>query len=116
MRRFILTAGAVVAAAVGSMAMSTASMAGGDSDWVCWMQPIGVTACGWVKDPYHVRDVQWKPHRHKNVQKCRHCSVDFSLTHANISDLGHHVDNSTMRRFHDATLYGDKYRGPYNHE
>ncbi len=47
---------------------------------------------------------------------CKHCSVDGALTHPNINDLSNYGDSSTMRRYHDVTLYGEKYRGPYNHD
>ncbi len=113
MRRTLMAAGAL---ALGSMALSSASFAGGREDWVCWMQPHGVTACASMPDPYHVRDVTWKPHQHKDWASCRHCAVDFKLTHRNIDDLGRKTDNSTMRAYHDATLYGKKYRGPYDHD
>lgn len=106
MRRVLIGAAAAVSAL---MAFSTASQA--KDDWVCWMQPSGVTACAWVSDPYHVRDTPYKPHRHKDIRKCKHCSVDFVLSNGGIYDLSHKVDTSTMRRFHDATLYGEKYRG-----
>lgn len=115
MRRFIIAAGAL-AAATGCVALSSASYAGERMDWACWMQPHGVTDCAWMPEPYHVRDVEWKPHRHTDMQKCRHCAVDFTLTHRNIGDLVEKTDNASMRAYHDATLYGDKYRGPYNHD
>lgn len=110
MRKLLI---AMAATAAGLTTLSTSSLA--KDDWVCWMQPSGVTACAWVTDPYHVRDVPWKPHRHKDIRKCKHCAVDFTLSHGSIDDLSRKVDTSTMRRFHDATLYGEKYRGPYNH-
>lgn len=80
-------------------------------DWVCWMTPSGIASCAHLPEPYHVRDIPMKPHKHDGLmQPCRHCSVDFTLTHPNIHDLGNYTDNSSMRRFHDATLYGEKKR------
>ncbi|MGQ0673865.1 MAG: hypothetical protein ACT4N2_13445 [Hyphomicrobium sp.] len=112
MRRTSILASALALATTCTFAFSTPSSAAGRSDdWVCWMQPSGVTTCAYVPEPYHVRDIPYKPHKHRNSQKCRHCSVDFRLSHPNIRDFGNYLDNSTMRRFHDATLYGEKYRG-----
>lgn len=115
MRTFIIAAGAIAAAACGSMALSGAALA--KKDFVCWMTPSSIAQCAYLDEPYHVRDVQWKPHKHKGFKlPCKHCSVDGTLTHANINDLSNYGDGSTMRRYHDVTLYGEKYRGPYNHD
>ena len=110
MRKLVLLSSVAAAAVFGTMALSSASIAG--NDWVCWMQPSGVTACGALPEPYHVRDIPYKPHKHNGLQMpCRHCSNDFRLTHPNIADFGNYTDNATMRRFHDASMYGSKIRG-----
>lgn len=97
-------------AAAGLLAITPAK-AGGKNDWVCWMTPSSIAQCAHLPEPYHVRDIPMKPHKHDGLmQPCRHCSVDFTLTHPNIHDLGNYTDNATMRRFHDATLYGKKKR------
>lgn len=100
------------AAAVAALAMAGPASAGGrTNDYVCWMQPSGVTACAYLPEPYEVRDVEYKPHRHQDRKRCMHCYVDGQLTKRNIRDLSRYTDTSTMRRTHDMTLFGDKVRG-----
>lgn len=105
---------AIVAASLSLYAVSTPAEAGGKKhDWVCWMQTNGHTECASLPEPppYHVSGVT-KPHKHSGLkQPCRHCSVDFELSNHNIADLEQSSSASGMRRFHDATLYGKKYRG-----
>lgn len=111
MRKLTVLAFGTLLSTIASFAVTAPSMATGKDDYVCWMQPSGHTKCAPVAERYHVRDINFKPHKHQDKRKCNHCAVDFGLSHGNIDDLSHRVDTSTMRRFHDATLYGDKNRG-----
>ena len=106
-----LTLGAALAASI----FATPVLAGGrHDDYVCWMMPSGHTKCGYVTDPYHVRGLGYKPHRHTDRRHCVHCYSDHVLSNPSIRDLGNYTDNSTMRRFHDSTFYGEKNRGDHN--
>jgi hypothetical protein len=80
-------------------------------DFVCWMMPSGHTACGYVADPYRVRGLAFKPHRHRDRRVCNLCYSDHVLSNGSIRDFGRYTDASTMRRFHEATVYGEKNRG-----
>ena len=101
-----------VGAACAALLTATPASAGGrHDDYVCWMMPSGHTACGYVADPYHVRGLAYKPHRHGDRRRCTHCYSDHVLSKHSIRDFGRYTDNSTMRRFHDATVYGEKNRG-----
>lgn len=96
------------------LALSTSVAANGKKDWVCWMQPSGVTQCKSLQrhpdEHYFVSGVT-KPHKHEGLkQPCRHCSVDFRLNEDNIDSMSDYTDTTTMRSAHDATLYGSKQR------
>lgn len=112
MRRIVSTFIAI--ASIALLASSLPASAGGKKhDWVCWMQTNGHTECAWLPEPppYRVSGVK-KPHKHKgHGMPCRHCFVDFTLDDPKIRDLERHSSATGMRRFHDATLYGEKYRG-----
>jgi hypothetical protein len=106
MRKLLLTAAAL---AVGAVLTATSSQAGGErKDWVCWMQPSGVSECAWLKHRhYHIHVM--RAHRHE--RDCNHCAIPFKLDHDKIEHLDdEHVNTKTMRAYHDATVYGDSVR------
>lgn len=107
----------IAAASIALLASTLPASAGGKKhDWVCWMQTNGHTECAWLPEPppYRVSGVK-KPHKHKSAKlPCRHCSVDFVLDDHNINDLYRHSSATGLHRYHDATLYGEKYRGHHD--
>lgn len=112
MRKITALLGAAAVGALAILTQASPSLAGGrGADYVCWMQTSGVTACAYLPEPYEVRDIDYKPHRHKDRKRCTHCYVDSQLTHRNIRDLSRYTDASSMRRGHDMTVFGDKVRG-----
>lgn len=108
MHKRIVTAAILLAACVG---LSVTAQAGGKrDDWVCWTGKDGATDCADLPEPYRVRDIPGKPHRHADRRHCKHCAVDFRLSHRNIDSFDNYVDTRNMRAYHGATLYGWKNR------
>lgn len=102
---------AAIAAATISGFAAMAEAGSKHNDYVCWTGRNGATDCAWLPEPYSVPDTPTKPHRHTDGRHCKHCAQGFKLSWDNIDGFGKYMPTENMRPYHDATLYGRKYRG-----